>query len=963
MENLELARIVSEHATESFESGEIHKKVTPITAELLKFWFDESYCDTREKNFHKGQKQAILNVIYLHEVVKAKNILEVYEKVASDLFVFADMQELSEEKYSYAKYCIKMATGTGKTWVMHALLIWQMLNAKHTPITEGEEKRYTSNFLVVAPGLIVYDRLLDAFIGRMDEKTGERNFLLNDFHLNEELFIPPYYRDEVYSFLQNNVKQKTDIRSISGGGLIAITNWHLFIDKAKNETEIQDEDLDELSYKKRIVDDLLETRPGTSAGNSLDVLDNQYLKGETLEYLADLDSLMIINDEAHHIHNNKTKDDDVVWQQGINYIMKNKKGACLQVDFSATPYTQTGTGRNARKLYFPHIITDFHLNSAILEGLVKLLNIDQRQAVTDIKNLDYRAVRDERNNVISLSQGQKLLLNAGMTHLNMLDKAFKELSKGEEIYKQPKMLVICEDTDVSPLVVEYLINSGLQADDVLQIDSNKQGEVKSDEWKEIKNKLFNIDKHSKPRVVVSVLMLREGFDVNNICVIVPLRSSSSGILLEQIIGRGLRLMFREREFEEEKKENRQLVLEERKSPKSFLDMLFIVEHPAFVDFYNELLQQRLAIVGTDESKKTPPAGDLKSVQLKEDYKDYDLYFPLIIKDEEEEIKPFSIDAMQLPMFDMYSLEMLQKYLAKPGEVITVRNVHSKTTIQQFKINEYLFSAETYNEYLQNIINVILYHSNRVNKRDFPLLQISGNQLVSYIDTYIKKRLFGKDFNPFENNNWKILLIQNGAVTTHITKVFTTKIHKYLINELSSQAVIQKIYFSQIKSIIIRDIFCVKVSKSIYPYLRYPSSNGGLEKSFIEYCESQSEVKSFVKIDESRHRFAYIPYINEDGLLAKYIPDFIVRSIDEYGKEIITIVETKGKDRMSSDNVKRKRTAVLEWIKRINNVDSAHWRYALISDNTFYSCVRNNITFNALIDLNKVTTNQIKETLF
>jgi type III restriction enzyme len=69
----------------------------------------------------------------------------------------------------------------------------------------------------------------------------------------------------------------------------------------------------------------------------------------------------------------------------------------------------------------------------------------------------------------------------------------------------------------------------------LEIHSNKKGEIKEDERKALKNKLFSIDKGKHPKVIISVLMLREGFDVNNICVIVPLRASTSGILLEQTI--------------------------------------------------------------------------------------------------------------------------------------------------------------------------------------------------------------------------------------------------------------------------------------------------------------------------------------------------------------------------------------------------------------------------------------------
>ena len=60
----------------------------------------------------------------------------------------------------------------------------------------------------------------------------------------------------------------------------------------------------------------------------------------------------------------------------------------------------------------------------------------------------------------------------------------------------------------------------------------------------LREQLFDMDANPNPRVVISVLMLREGFDVNNICVIVPLRTTGAKILLEQTVGRGLRLMWR-----------------------------------------------------------------------------------------------------------------------------------------------------------------------------------------------------------------------------------------------------------------------------------------------------------------------------------------------------------------------------------------------------------------------------------
>ena len=177
---LAFAAAVSEAARAAFKDGTIRAKVSPVTQELLKFWFDEPFT-ARTINFHEGQRQAILNAIYLHEVLGVRNVSEAYEKVASDL-LGADggnvLKEVSKPKYAYPKYLVKMATGTGKTWVMHALLIWQYLNAREE---KGEKSgRWTKNFLFVAPGLIVYERLLDAFCGRRTDIDGNRNFQTSD---------------------------------------------------------------------------------------------------------------------------------------------------------------------------------------------------------------------------------------------------------------------------------------------------------------------------------------------------------------------------------------------------------------------------------------------------------------------------------------------------------------------------------------------------------------------------------------------------------------------------------------------------------------------------------------------------------------------------------------------------------------------------------------------------------------
>jgi type III restriction enzyme len=187
----------------------------------------------------------------------------------------------------------------------------------------------------------VYDRLLDAFCGRMKRDREERDFETNDFNMNQEVFIPVHYRHEFFSFIQNNVVTKEEGigRKTTGEGLIALTNWHLF----ENQIDDEKEDNDDIP---NIINKLLPIRPGKAAGNDLGMLDRRYLRGSELEYLSELDDIMVINDEAHHIHELKRNGEieEVEWQKGLNAIAEKKGEKFFQVDFSATPYDQKGSG-------------------------------------------------------------------------------------------------------------------------------------------------------------------------------------------------------------------------------------------------------------------------------------------------------------------------------------------------------------------------------------------------------------------------------------------------------------------------------------------------------------------------------------------------------------------------------------------------------------------------------------------
>lgn len=958
--SLELAHRLTDVVNAAWKSGEMLEKVTPTTASLLNYWFGEGFCNERARNFHEGQRQAVLNIIYLHEVMGENCVMDAYQGIIPELMDRADLAQLAKPKYQMPKYAVKMATGTGKTWVMHALIIWQMLNARHEDVESG---RFTQKFLIVAPGLIVYDRLLDAFCGRKKRDEEYRDPQTNDYYMNQDVFIPERYRDEVFSFIQNNVVTKEDGigRKTTGEGLIALTNWHLF--ENQMEEKEQDEDVDDSSTvtPAEIISDLLPIRPGKSAGNDLGMLDRRALGGTELEYLAGLKDLMVINDEAHHIHEIKRngETEEVEWQRGLNAISATKGTRFIQVDFSATPFDTKGTGEKQVKLFFPHIIVDFDLPMAMKQGLVKLLLLDRRQELTDLENLDYNAERDEQGKVVGLSEGQRMMLRAGLTKLNKLEEEFLK----NDASKNPKMLIVCQDTTVSPFVEEFLKSEGLEDEDIVTIDSNKQGEVKDEEWQEIKKKLFDIDRYKSPKVVISVLMLREGFDVNNICVLVPLRSSQAPILLEQLVGRGLRLMWRESDYIDIKREDRLRVLKNHQPPRTYIDTLSIVEHPAFIKFYDDLQDQGLVAVDEGDVGAGGATGDILTVGLREDFEKYDFQWPVILHDSIDEFEDAEIDLEDLQPFTMYPLPLLRKFLAKEGETFVSQESLTKTTFGKYKVTANLFNASGYNEYLQKLLRVVTLRFENCRRQGFPTIQINGAQTVQVMDWYIREKLFAMPFDPFQGSDWKILLAKDGIVTKHIVEQFAVAIYKMQSRLTTIDAEVSHTAFSSLKAIKMRESYSMEVQKCIYPRLGYPSHGGGLEKAFIEFLDRDAEVERFLKINESGHSFAIIFYVRKDGLMATYHPDFIVATAEK-----VYLIETKGDDKVDDVNVRQKQTATVEWIKKINALEPGDrmnrtWEYVLVGESVFYSLSGSGATISDICNMCKVSYSVATGNLF
>ncbi|MBN8727624.1 MAG: DEAD/DEAH box helicase family protein [Xanthomonadales bacterium] len=927
---------------EGIEQGNatLYDLVTPMTADLLHWWFGEDACASRRMNFHPGQRQAILNVIVAHEVLGATDLADLYRKACAEALLEGGLlADLAQDKHAHPKYCLKMATGTGKTWVLQALLVWQALNRTVAQEEGIDDARFTRRFLIVAPGLIVYERLLDAFLGK-ERADGHRDFATSDIALQAELFVPPAWRERVEQFVRANVCTKAEIGlKATGNGLIAITNWHLLSEAGDEEEEIEAEDLavapGMVAEPSTVAYQVLPLTPGRATGNSLGVLDRRWARGNVLSYLAGLPDLLVFNDEAHHIHDFRREGEttEVEWQKSLTRIAAGKGRRFVQVDFSATPYNQVGSGKKQRKAWFAHIVVDFDLREAMRLGLVKSLVLDKRKELGALP-LDFKAERDDDGNA-ELSAGQRVMLRAGLSKLRKLEADFARLDAG----RRPKMLVMCEDTKITPLVAGFLAGEGLHEEDVLTVDSGRKAELGEKDWAPLRQRLFDVDRHAQPRVIVSVLMLREGFDVNNICVIVPLRSSQASILLEQTIGRGLRLMWRDPgPIQDIKRENRERI-DRGDEPESMIDILSIVEHPAFQAFYDELMRDGLAgTIGDDDA--TSSIGDAITSDLRDGFERYDFAIPFVVSEADETIERLPIDVATLAPFSGLTRKDLAGLLGK-GDTFTSQDLQSATLFGDYRVDGLVMNVGGYNEYLSRLTRRIaqalsqpLPRGNRVSERiAMPYQQVDTAALAGALDDYVRERLFGVAFEPFEDEQWRLLLLQ--PVVDHVVKVFALAFCNAERPVPTGATEVRHRLLSEVPSLTVRESASMDVAKCIYRRLGWPARNGGLERAFIEWADADGGVEAFCKLSETRHDFVRMRYVKDDGMPAFYFPDFLVRT-----SEGIYLVETKAEQQVIHPNVQRKLRAAATWCARINGLPGElrggrEWHYALVGESVFF----------------------------
>lgn len=244
----------------------------------------------------------------------------------------------------------------------------------------------------------------------------------------------------------------------------------------------------------------------------------EYVGESYFDYLAGLDDLVLIMDESHRYRASA----------GIRAI--NELKPVLGLELTATPFVETSKGAIA----FKNVIYDYPLAKAMADGFVK------EPAVVTQKNFDPSRFKPDELEKIKLEDGVRL-------HENVKVELETYARQTGQRIVNPFLLVIARDTTHASQLLELIQSDqffeGRYKEKVIQVDSSKTGA----EEDEMIRRLLAVESEDEPtEIVIHVNMLKEGWDVTNLYTIVPLRAANARILIEQSIGRGLRLPYGKR---------------------------------------------------------------------------------------------------------------------------------------------------------------------------------------------------------------------------------------------------------------------------------------------------------------------------------------------------------------------------------------------------------------------------------
>ncbi|NBT48923.1 MAG: type III restriction endonuclease subunit R, partial [Actinobacteria bacterium] len=304
---------------------------SPTTKALLNWWFEtphfieEKDGTTNQFRYYFAQREAVESVIWLYEVRKAR------EKF--DLLRFDSSGAVSAGMFpeTWPRYVTKMATGSGKTKVISLLMAWSYFHKTYEP-----DSSLSRNFLLIAPNIIVLDRLRTDFDGK--------KIFFQDPILPENGYEGRSWKDD----FQVELHIQDDVRIQKKTGNIFLTNIHrVYLNEPKAPT-LEDEDLSDF---------FLEPFGPKPVGKTNES------RTDLGQIIREVDELAVFNDEAHHIH-----DERMGWFKNIqelhNRLLQKDQKLSIQVDVTATPKHDNGS-------IFVQTISDYPLVEAIHQNVVK----------------------------------------------------------------------------------------------------------------------------------------------------------------------------------------------------------------------------------------------------------------------------------------------------------------------------------------------------------------------------------------------------------------------------------------------------------------------------------------------------------------------------------------------------------------------------------------------------------------
>ncbi len=793
---------------------------------LLRHWFCTEHVlpdgegGTRPFRYYFAQREAVEAAIWLYEVKQAR---DPYALIQFDSSGFLSKGMFAE---SWTRYVLKLATGAGKTKVMSLLVAWAYFHRRYEP-----DSVLSTNFLVIAPNIIVLERLRTDFDGLRIFR--EDPVLPDNGHEGQN------WQDD----FQITLHVQDDVGSVSDTGNLFLTNVHRVYEPGRAPSADDDD----------VTDYFLGARPAGKSAGGLDV-------GRIVREVPDL---VIVNDEAHHIH-----DPGMAWFRSIEDIanrLRLRDGQlALQIDLTATPKDENGA-------IFPQTVADYPLVEAIRQGVVKTPVLPDEASRGKLRERKSDRFTEQYADYLEL----------GYLEWKKVHEAFEPLGK------KPILFVMTDDTRNCDEVGEWLSSRYPEfADAVLVIHTKKNGEISeaasgksADELAALRDASKRIDAPDSPyRAVVSVMVLREGWDVQNVVTIVGLRpyNAKSRILPEQTLGRGLRRMFRGSDVQER---------------------VSVIGTENFIDFVESIKSEGVDLAYSPMGERTPPQSpivvEVDRDNPGKDIEAMDIDVPVLTPRIFREYK--NLDAIDAGSLPAGGLEV-RAFTSEQQREIVFKDIDDGSVSHSTFLDTAV--PPTHQSVIGYIVGTI--------RRDLRL--VGGlDILFGKVKHYIETRLFAAPVSLDDANVLRNLSEPEALPT--ILATFRKAINELTVVDRGTTEIRDRIKLSRARPSVVDSQPYLTPRKSIFNRV---VGDSHFELEFAGFLDRCDDIVSFAK--NAGNTGFKVEYRNAEGNISNYYPDFLVKE-DE---ATYWIVETKGREDLD-DPLKRER--LVQWCVDATRRDS------------------------------------------